>query len=315
MRLQRDQPFNDREPFTRADARAAGIPISELLGRCHRRICHDVYVRAGTRVDVSVRARVAIGLNSQGSFASHATSAEIWGAAVPENGLVHVSVPAGKPRSERQGIRAHRAAPEPDVRTRRGVQVSAPAQALIEMARDGVDLVDLVVAADSLLKARAFDLEQLHDAAAQWTGRGSRVARRAASLARKGVDSPMESRLRLLIVLAGLPEPEVNHVMRDEVGTVTMRFDLWYPARNLLIEYDGRQHADDDAQWKRDIQRREMLDRLGLRLLVVLKDGIYERPGETLDRVASTLRELGAPVRRSYKPEWERYFPGRTAGS
>jgi very-short-patch-repair endonuclease len=315
MRLQRDQPFDDTRPFTRADARAAGLPVSDLLTRRYRRLFHDVHVRAGVRLDVRVRAATAIGLNARGSYASHATAAEIWGGVVPERGPVHVSVPDGQPRSERRGIRAHRALPRPEVRLRSGVRVSAPGQALLEMAVDGVDLVDLVVAADSLLRAGALDLDELRAAASQWTGRGSRLARRAAGLARKGVHSAMESRLRLLIVLAGLPEPEVNHRLRDEVGTTLLRFDLSYPALKLLIEYDGRQHAENEAQWKRDVRRRELIDRLDLRLLVVLHDGIYERPLETLDRVATALRERGVRVRRAYKPEWERYFPGRTTAS
>ena len=142
-----------------------------------------------------------------------------------------------------------------------GLPVSAPSETLLEMARDGVDVVDLVVAADSLLKAGALDLDELLDAAKRWTASGSRVARRAAALAREGVDSAMESRLRLLIVLAGLPEPDVNHIVRDEVGSILMWFHLCYPAPKLLIEYDGRQHSDSDAQWKRDIYRLESLDR------------------------------------------------------
>ena len=235
VRLQRHQPFDAGQPFTRADARAAGLPLSELVGRQYRRIFHDVHVRTGTRLDVHVRARAACGLNGDGAYASHATSAEIWGGVVPDPGPVHVSVPDGKPRSERQGIVAHRAGVDSDVRTRRGVRVSAPAQALLEMARDGVHLVDLVVAADSLVRAGALDLDTLHAAAARWTGRGARVARRAAAMTREGVDSPMESRLRMLIVLAGLPEPEVNHRLRDEVGTTVMRVDLCYPAVKRLI--------------------------------------------------------------------------------
>jgi len=47
---------------------------------------------------------------------------------------------------------------------------------------------------------------------------------------RIGVDSPLETRLRLLIVLAGLPEPKVNHQLRDQHGDVVMRFDLSYPS-------------------------------------------------------------------------------------
>ncbi|GAB2567604.1 PDDEXK family nuclease [Microlunatus antarcticus] len=313
MRLQRDEPFDDSRPFTRADARAAGLPLDELLTRRYRRLFYDVHLRAGARPTLRVRAQAAVGLNALGTYASHATSVELWGGVAPEPGPVHVSVPDGQPRSERRGICAHRSVPRPDVRLSKGVRVSAPGQALLEMAADGVDLVDLVIAADSLLRAEALDLDELHEAAQHWRGRGSRVGRRAVSLARVGVDSPMETRLRLLIVLAGLPEPEVDHRLRDEVGTVLMRFDLSYPALKLLIEYDGRQHAEDETQWKSDVRRRETLDGLGLRLLAVLKDGIYQRPLETLDRVAGALRERGVRVRRSYRPEWERYFPGRSS--
>ena len=53
---------------------------------------------------------------------------------------------------------------------------------------------------------------------------GTRLALRAAGLVREGVDSPMETRVRLLIVLAGLPEPSVNHIVRAEDGSWRMRF-------------------------------------------------------------------------------------------
>ena len=66
----------------------------------------------------------------------------------------------------------------------------------------------------------------------------------------------METRLRLLVVLAGLPEPVVNHVLRDENGGWTYRFDLSWPQVKLALEYDGRQHAEDSRQWVRDVRRR-----------------------------------------------------------
>ncbi len=103
----------------------------------------------------------------------------------------------------------------------------------------------------------------------------------------------MESRLRLL-VLAGLPEPAVNFTVRDEEGAVLMRFDLSYPRLKVIIEYDGRQHARDDAQWGRDIHRREELDRLGWRLIIVRAEDIYGRPDQTLSRVQAALRARGA---------------------
>ena len=83
-------------------------------------------------------------------------------------------------------------------------------------------------------------------------------ARRAASYVRARVDSPMETRLRLLLVLAGLPEPEVNRELRDELGIV-MRLDLCYPAIKVAIEYDVRQHLTSASQWERDVERRNDL--------------------------------------------------------
>jgi len=73
----------------------------------------------------------------------------------------------------------------------------------------------------------------------------------------------------MLIVLAGLPEPRVNWIVYDDNGKWRMRFDLSYPALRLVIEYDDRQHAEDDTQWDRDIERREDMDRLRLRMVVV----------------------------------------------
>jgi hypothetical protein len=36
-----------------------------------------------------------------------------------------------------------------------------------------------------------------------------------------------------------------------------MRFDLCYPSLKLIIEYDGRHHAEDSEQWLHDLKRRE----------------------------------------------------------
>ncbi len=49
----------------------------------------------------------------------------------------------------------------------------------------------------------------------------------------------METRLRLLLVLAGLPEPTVNVIVRGPDGEWLRRFDLCYPIFRLVVEYDG----------------------------------------------------------------------------
>jgi hypothetical protein len=107
---------------------------------------------------------------------------------------------------------------------------------------------------------------------------------------RDGVDSPMETRLRLLIVFAGMPEPTVNVIVRGEDGSWRMRFDLCYLDQRLIVEYDGRKHADSTEQWERDIYRREELDQMDYRLLIVTSRGVYSEPQRTLERVRDAAR-------------------------
>src|SRR5688500_9540701 len=115
-----------------------------------------------------------------------------------------------------------------------------------------------------------------------WRGRGAKQARRAARYVRDGVDSAMESRLRMLLVLAGLPAPQVNSIVRHPDGSWRMRFDLCYPALKLIIGYDGRQHARNSAQWQRNLKRREELDALGWRIIVVTAADLYDAPEQVL---------------------------------
>ena len=148
-------------------------------------------------------------------------------------------------------------------------------------------------------------------AAAAYRGRQARSARRAAAYVRGGVDSPMESRLRMLLVLAGLPEPVVDHALRDETtGRVRYRLDLSYPQWRIAIEYDGRQHAENTAQWRWDVQRREDLDADGWRIVVVLSGDLYRSPARTLERVVTAARAQGVSLRLR-SDEWRRYFPQR----
>ena len=54
-------------------------------------------------------------------------------------------------------------------------------------------------------------------------------------------------------------------------------------SRYQKVEYDGRRHADSPEQWERDIYRREDLDRMDYRLLIVNSRGIYNEPHRTLE--------------------------------
>jgi very-short-patch-repair endonuclease len=182
-------------------------------------------------------------------------------------------------------------------------------QTFLDLAATGLDLVALVVLGDSLIRSCRTSARQLADAAIAWRGRGAKLARRAARYVRGGVDSVTESRLRMLLVLAGFPEPQVNFIMRHPDGSWRMRFDLCYPALKLIVEYDGRQHAMTTAQWQRDLKRREELDALGWRIIVVTAADLFDAPDQVLARVRGALIERGATgIRRQFKTEWLCYF-------
>jgi hypothetical protein len=205
-------------------------------------------------------------------------------------------------------VKSHVGQSEAKRTVRTGIPVSTPEQTFIDLAALGLNLVDLVVVGDAMLKARVTTIPLLIRAIEGWKGHGTRLALRAARLMREGVDSPMETRLRLLIILAGLPEPTVNLIIRGEDDRWRMRFDLCYLDQRLIVEYDGRQHRDDAEQWERDIYRREDLDQMGYRLLVVTRRGIYNKPHRTVERVRDALRERGVRVPSRLKNEWRRHF-------
>lgn len=292
------------KPFTRAQGRASGLSWRRLAGSEFRRLFHDVYV-AARACGPDVLARAAVTAVGDHALVSHHTAAQLWGGVVPHVPMVHLTVPKGHTRAQRDGIEVH-AADRPAAVVK-DIRVTTAAATFVDMARY-LSLVDLVVLGDSLVKGGVTTLEALKAAARGHRGRGARLARRAAGCVRADVDSPMESRARMLMVLAGLPEPVVNHALRDVHGTVRRRLDLSYPAHRLAIEYDGRQHAENSAQWRSDIARREELDSAGWRLVVLLSDDLFRTPEQTLRRICAAMRDCGMAVPR-LREEWRRHFP------
>jgi hypothetical protein len=309
-----DQRFDPRIPFSRADARRAGISADALRGTGYRRLFHDRYVSAEVPVTPLLRARAALAVGGRGSHISHGTAATFHGGVVPPQGEIHYSVPNDGPRSTRRGLRAHRASSHASVALYRGIPMSTPPQCVLDLAAE-LSLVDLVVLGDSLVRAGAVTPEELIDAAASWRGSGARKARRAMALVRADVDSPMETRVRLLIIFAGLPEPVVACEVHDEDGRFVARLDLYWPQWRVAVEYDGRQHAESTQQWERDLERREGLDRMACRLVVVRSGGVFVDPLGTLQRIVAAIADQGVVGVRIRSDAWRQHFPGRRAAA
>ncbi|GAB3661994.1 hypothetical protein GCM10027596_22780 [Nocardioides korecus] len=303
----RHSDLDTTRPFTRDLALRHGL---DPTGRGNRfqRLFHDVYVDRSVELTPMVRARAALALHLPTAHLSHTTAAEVMGLPVPATDRVHVTAAQQDERRQRPGIACHVQCREiTTVQHSSGLTLPSPLDLFIELA--GVlSLVDLVVVGDAMARRGLFTAYELRTFCAGTQRWHSRRARRGAAHVRDRVDSPMESRLRLLLSLAGLPEPVVNHLVRTADGE---RFlDLAYAESMVAIEYDGRHHAEREAQWESDLVRREKLEALGWRFVVVTADGIFKEPDVTLRRVVSALAGRGRrtpPLRDA----WRVHFPTR----
>lgn len=299
--------LNTKRPFNRAQALQSGLDPHTLRSRKYRRLFRNVYVESSVPLTPKLLAQAALVLHPQTAFASHATAAALRGLPVPYCDRVHVTVMKQDERVQRHGIACHIACSETDVYEVHGVRVSSPLDLFFELA--GVlPLVDLVVAGDAMVKRGHFTADELRKACRSTKRWHSRRARRGAAYVRDEVDSPMESRLRMLIVLAGLPEPKVNHCIYDQAGKVVRRFDLSYPSLRLIIEYEGRQHADVQEQWESDIDRREEIEDENWRFILVTSKGVYVEPERTILRVARAIQQRGGRV-GPICDGWKAHFP------
>lgn len=301
--------IDTQAPFTRAEAIAAGLTPGQLRGPGFRKIFRNVYVSASRPATPRQRVVAALKLFDELAWASHASSARLHELPIPTIADEHVSVPQAKHRRHHSGIRTHVGQPW-HVDLVDGVRASTTLQTFVELA--GIlGLVDLVVVGDHLVRRTSLTPAQLVAFCSESRHRCARRAVEAAAYVRADVDSPMETRLRMLIVLAGLPEPRVNLTLRARDGEVLRKYDLSYPELKIAIEYDGRLHVERIEQWESDLARRESIDEADWRILVVVSSGIYASPSKTLTRIHRLLLARGVPgVPNQLATEWRAHFPG-----
>jgi hypothetical protein len=147
--------------------------------------------------------------------------------------------------------------------------------------------VDALVAIDMACHARLIDQDTLRHYAdgakgRRGVGRLKFLVDRAAP-----AESPMETRLRWLLINAGLPVPEVQTDLYDGEGNFVGRADLYYPSAHLVIEFDGGNHRD---RLVSDNRRQNALIEAGYRLLRFTAADVYGRPEAIVAQVRAAYR-------------------------
>lgn len=235
-------------PFTARQAREAGLSPDALRWLCRLRVIepvlHGVYVGSHVEQDLAVRAAAVSLVVPADAVLCRRTAAFLHGVdlRVPaEPPLpVEVLVPPGTTPPRRAGCIAHQAAiPAADIATIHGIPVTTGQRTALDLARLR-PRVEAIVAVDLLAHRGLCDVARLGAMVpALRHQRGVRQLREVVRLADPRSESPMETRLRLVLVDGGLPTPEVQWEVLDGYGFVVARFDLAYPKKLVAIEYDG----------------------------------------------------------------------------
>ncbi|SHG84188.1 hypothetical protein [Geodermatophilus nigrescens] len=277
--------------FRGADAVRLGLLTpAALRSSAWRRLYRGVYADAALPDDVGVRVRGALLLMPPAAVLSGRTAAWLHGAVelADTAAPVDVSVPTGVRFGPVAGLRVRQVAlPSTDVVEVRTRRCTSATRTALDLARDE-PLAEAVVALDVLLARDVVTRAELqHALAAPPSSRGIRRARRAVELADPRAESPQESRLRVLLALAGLT-PVPQYTVRDAEGGFVARVDLAFPDQRLAVEYDGAWHGA-PQQLARDRRRLNRLTAAGWRVVFVTAADLRD-PEALVARVVAALR-------------------------
>ena len=276
-------------PFNHEDARRHGLTKDHLLGASWCRLGGGYYALHAVAEDPNVLLAAAIRRLPSKAVFSGRTAAWLHGLDLPPCDPIEVTLPLRCNTSRLVGVVVRRSTVRPgEIVMRHGQPATSAVRTIADLGRR-LPLVEGVVAMDMALHGRLIDLAELISwAAAHPRYRGVARLRRAIELAEPATESVMETRLRLLLVLARLPRPLAQITLRDEDGHFVGRPDFYYPNHRLALEYDGSTHRENLTG---DNRRQNRLVNAGYRLLRFTAADVYSAPDSVVALVRRALAE------------------------
>lgn len=199
------------QPFLRAEYGLG--PEQARAMRCHR-VFRGVYVRPGVNVDAQVKAQAAWLAAGRDCVLSGYSAAALLGVKwLPDHAPAHITTS----RVVRiRGVVAIRDRLDPGEVTGYGqIRLTNAARTAFDLGRR-LPLDDAVAMLDAIYQATGVRPEWVRTVAGRHrAARGTRLLDKALDLSDPGAASPWETRTRLLLVHAGLPQPTSQHPARQ----------------------------------------------------------------------------------------------------
>lgn len=281
-------------PFTLEQARAAGLTRHSLQSSAWCRVFRTVWVAADVPHSRQMRFAAARLILPPHAVICGLTAAWLYGVDVRHRDDLDVDVSFAKGRRlrTRPGLRVcQETLDAADVSTVDGIQVTTPLRTAFDCLR-WLRGAERLVVADALTHAGLTDVDELcRYFAGKRRLRNLRIGERLLDLVEPRTESPMETRLRMVLVDAGLAPPHAQWEVRDAWGGLVGRLDLAYPDARIGIEYDGAEHWQ---QRRADDRRRAAIRELGWDVLVFSAEDVYSTPLETGAAVIRALRARAA---------------------
>lgn len=262
-------------PFTVYESQALGVAPKRLRARDLSDGGRLIYLPAGREFALADRSRV-LAAATPGAWVSHETAAILTGLGLPPwmgiDPTIHLSKPHELPRVRRAGVTGHRVRVIPgEVMEFEGIPVSVRPRTWLDLARE-LPLPYLIAMGDQLIRIPRPGLELRSEPYAYKEGlrllvrqhpnmKGVEKARLALEDMRVGADSFPETFLRLAVLDAGLPEPELQ-LRLDPDDLWSPSADLGYRRFRIAVQYDGAPHLTREQQ-TRDSRRDEAFTSAG----------------------------------------------------
>lgn len=248
------------------------------------RVHRGIYVPARLATIPEIRAGAACAAVPCG-VASHDTAAALWNIElVTPSGAEHVTVPVARPRASWSTLTVHASDLRPeDVVEWRELRATSPLRTVRDLLRT-CDRLTGVWAVEQALACKMIGRDELV------ADLRSLAARRSCSLADERSESPLETGIRLTLIDAGLPAPELQIPIRDGA----FRIDMGYRKRRIGIEADGRAVHDVPKAIYADRRRANALNQLGWRLLRFTWRDLVAQPEYIVRTVRSALDAAAA---------------------